>query len=359
MKIDEFYEKYNTKDIFSAEFLTDKWEKETAVDNFLNSTVTGSVTVTNLLIGDKMLDQVSPQLLEALQNSLSKKPQSYDEARNYLLKKLEDGDKSVFGNINNIKGKIGELEFKSIAEEAGLNVRLAPSLNQQGWDAAIDHPDYTEYIQVKMYSDPNQVEYAVKNLQEQLEEGLIKDEGNVISKVTFAIPDNIVEETSTTLKDAGLNVKLRSIPLSSAEAAEIVQDGFDNVDILAISNFFEELFTNSAVSFGLYSSINLAKAFLDYKNSKNINELLFNPLSSSIKPTVISSGAYSAGMLAESILNQIAFLGGIPSYVLIFTTTMSTRAIIYRIAQRQSYVEGLERDIAFQYELLNKIEYLT
>jgi hypothetical protein len=292
----------------------------------------------DVLHGDQALDQIKPELKEAFQALMKDKANTYEEIRALIYEKIELGDKSVQGMISKILGPIGENEFMKEADKLGLNARLAKSGSQEGWDVAIDNSDgATEYVQVKLYAEPNGVIKHIEDVYDKLELGKIMDGEHVVKSIDFAVPENIYDEVIEKVEELDLGTKIYKIKTTSEEGRDIAELGFgfsaDASD--AVENFFSELFGSFLTVAALHG---LANGFLLYKGAKNSEQFIYDTLEQS----AISSGAITTGMGVELILTNIAKVGGIPSYVLVLGTTITTREILKRIANRQSYVDWLK-----------------
>jgi len=354
MNIEEFYKKYNNVNTKPIKDTCEKWEKEKQIEDFLNLSITGGVTVGDYFTGDRTLDQISPDLFEGFKESMPRKDfQSYDDLREYLI---ENSTKQA-AITNNVKGKLGELKFIEERKKLGINAELAPLGNQEGWDIKIDRGDYIEYVQCKTYSDVDDVMNKILELNNKLANREITDGSMVLDKINFAVPNNISDEVRTKVSDLNLDNKIYEFNLTADEAAQFVKDGFSNVEIFAFSNFFQELFKSSISVFALNS---LAQAFLTYRRSKDLNQIISRKtFIDSIEPSLISSGSISSGLITESMLNQISMIGGLPTFVLTFSTTLATREILKRVARRQDYVSWMIDQIKHTNNLVLNLESLN
>ena len=348
--IAEFYDRYSGGPTQSFETICDRWDKEEELGNLLQTAIGAGVVLGDLLVGDGLNDQISPELLDGFAELMGQKADSYDEVRSILLDKLQNGEKSVFGLVNKIKGQIGENQFLQGAQAEGLSARLAELGNQPSWDVAIDNADgTTRYIQVKMYSDVGDAVRHMQDVTQKLDEGVIISDGDrVVEAIDFAVPANIAEEVSARSAELGIDMQVIPIDMTAAEAADVVQTGFDNVGPEALSNLFGELFGASVAVVALHGLVN---AFLVYKGAKAADRFLAD----TVEQTAISTGAIAAGLSLELVLNQISLIGGPPTYALVFCTSMATRGILRRVARRQDYVSWLRAQNAHLENLNNQI----
>ncbi len=334
--IEEFHDRYSGGQTQTIGTICDGWEKEEGLDNLLQTTVGAGVVLGDLLIGDGLNDQISPELLDGYAKLMGQKADSYNEVRTILLDKLQDGDSATFGLINKIKGQIGENQFIKEAQTAGLSARLATLGNQEAWDVAIDRANgTTQYVQVKMYGDAGGVVRHMQDVTQKLAEGAdITDGDRVVKAIDFAVPANICKEVCAQSAELGIDVNVIPINMTAAEAAEVVQTGFDNVGPGSLSNFFGELFGTTVTVAVVHGLVN---AFLVYKGAKTADSFLAD----TVEETAVSTGAIAVGMSLEAVLNQISMIGGPPTYALVFCTSMATRGILRRVARRQDYVSWL------------------
>jgi len=337
MKIEEFSSLFGP-DIQSSEQIFERWDKEKRVDELLNTSIAPGVVLYDVLHGDQALDQIKPELKEAFQALMKDKADTYEEIRELIYEKIELGDSSIQGMINKIVGQIGENRFINEAEKIGLNARLAESGSQKGWDVVLPSSEgANEYIQVKFYTDPNAVIREIKEVSNKISLGEITDGDKIVSSIDFAVPENIYDELVERVNESDLGTKIYKIKMTSEEAKDLAELGFgfsaDASD--AIANFFSEILGSSITAASLHL---LANAFLMHKGAKNSEQFIYDTL----EQTVISSGAITTGMTVELILTNIAKVGGIPSYILVWGPTITTREILRRIANRQTYIDWLK-----------------
>ena len=350
MSFAEFYDRYSGGPTQSFKIVCDRWDKEEELENLLHTAVGTNVVLGDLLVGDGLNDQISAELLDGFAELMGQKADSYDEVRSLLLERLQDGDSSVFGLINKIKGQIGENHFMQEAQATGLNVRLADLGNQEAWDVAIDNADSTSrYIQVKTYSDAGGVIRHMQDVDQKLAGGEeILDGDRVVEAIEFAVPANIAEEVSARAAELGIDMPVIPINMTAAEAADVVQKGFDNVGPESLLNLFGELLGAGVAVAALHGLVN---AFLVYKGAKAADRFLAD----TVEQTAVSTGAILAGMSLELVLSHISVVGGPPTYALVFCTSMATRGILKRVARRQDYVSWLRVQNAHLASLNNQL----
>ena len=333
--IDEFCEVHGP----SANEIADVvrcWIHEREVDDFLATPLTAGVLLGDLICGDGLQDQISPQLLRGFSKLMGERADTYDAVRRILLEKLDSGDASVRGIISKIQGQIGENEF---LRHAGETARLAESGSQEGWDIAVGQPDdVTQWVQVKTYSDANDVMKHIHEVQDKVTAGQIFDADQVVTKIDFAVPENIVSEVQEKVDAAGLDVKILAIPMSSDEARSIVSEGVQHVGPESLSNFFGELLGATLTAAALHGAVN---AFLVYKGAKERSRFVEDTSYS----TGVTSGGLTAAFATEAAFHKLAayasFLGGPTTWLATLTAGITARMYLSRVAARRFSVKRL------------------
>ncbi|MEI6117226.1 MAG: hypothetical protein WCP99_22010, partial [Burkholderiales bacterium] len=110
MKIDEFvnHPVYGREPIREIDDVVKKWNEELTGVN--NGDGVGTATMLAALgidaaVGDGLLNQVSPDLLNSMKNLMGEKADTYDEARQLIAKQIANGDHSFAGFVSKIKGQ--------------------------------------------------------------------------------------------------------------------------------------------------------------------------------------------------------------------------------------------------------------
>ena len=334
MNISEFCDRYAGVEPRSIDSQCSKWETAELRKGIPNATSAG-VVLADLLSGDGTLDQISPELLSAFSSLYGETVDTADEVRHLLLEKLADGDASVQGLVNQVKGRVGELEFQRAAETAGLQARLADSANQDAWDVAIEHSNRpTQYVQVKTHADADSVLSDVRAMGERLASGTVTDGDKIVRQVDVAVPEEIAEEVSLKIAHLEIEANVYPMQMSASEAAQVVEAGFQNVGPEVLANLFKEL-TGSVATAAILHSV--ANAFLVYKESKDLTSYFYT----TTEDTILSTGTILASMSVELVLRKISLLGGLPTYALVFGTSLVTRSFLERITRRGDYAERI------------------
>jgi hypothetical protein len=351
MKISDFVDRHSSDTILPSQLLLKKWEQEAQLDQMLAAQIGNGIILGDILIGDGLIDQVSSDLLDAFSKLMGNKANTYDEVREHLLNKLESGDKSVLGLINKIKGQVGENFFKKELDQVG-SARLATLGNQEGWDIAVDTEAGTQYIQVKMYSDSNGVIRHMKAVNEKLSnsELTILDGDSEVSKIDFAVPENIYDEVTRKAEEAGLEFNILPIKMSAVDAAAVVSDGFDNVGLssTALENFFGEILGVAGNSVILHGA---TSAFLAYKGSKLWDDAVYDTAEN---VSITLASAMVAGTV-DLFLKKALVTSG-PTGVLVFGTAICSRAILKRISQRTDYVHFIMDEVKATKDLIAQMK---
>lgn len=337
MNIRDFCELHGKERLKSIQKLMLQWAQERELDKLLHTQVAAGVVLGDLLVGDGLIDKVSPELRDAFATLMKEKADSYHDVRMILLEKLENGDASVLGLVNKIKGQVGENRF---IEELGgtANMRLASAGNQEGWDVAIEHDWGIQYVQVKMHSDANGVIQHMQALQDKLDSGnMILDGDRAVERIDFAVPADIMDEVARKAQERGLDMEILPINMTATQAADVVWDGVNNVGPLALENFFDELLGvagYSAVGHGAVS------AFMVYKGAKQREEFLGEVTQN----TAITVGGATAGGIVQLLLCNAGMAAAGPVGALVLVSSIGTRSVLRRFAERTDYVEFLQKE---------------
>jgi len=336
MRIDDFSARHRHTSLGIADEIVPRWDRERELHEVLGTPVAGGLTLGDLMVGDGLRDQVSPELFNAFHKLMGQKAQSYDDVRQILLERLEDGPASVVGMINKIKGQVGENWFVEQAQALGQNARLAELGNQEGWDVAVQQADgVTRYVQVKMYKDPNGIVEQIRNVEAKLRSpGRITDGNQAVEKIDFAIPVDTVEPVRRRVEELGIDVQLIPMTGSVREAGDVVQSGFDHVGPEALEHLFGQLF---GAAVGAAAMHGLIQSFQVYKGAKSATDFLGDTATE----TGLTVGGIASAMSVEAVLSKLAWIGGVPTYVLVLTTSITTRSILKRILSRRDYVDWL------------------
>jgi hypothetical protein len=338
MDIKSFMEQNKYSDNEDTETILNDWKKEKEVDALLGVTITGGVTLGDALIGDGLNDQISDELYAGFKGLMGDKINSYDDVRNILVEKIDLGDSSVLGLINKIKGQLGENAFLAEANQLGINAKLAESGSQEGWDVAIEKAGEMQFVQVKLYSDPNAVINEISKVNDKIADGSLLYNGAPIEQIDFAVPENIYDEVAVAVAEKGLNVEVIKFGMTAEEGKDIVLEGVENVDALIMGNFFEELIgTALPTTFALHGLVN---AFLVYKGAKEMDSLL----SDTALQSSMSTLAAGSGLAVEALIQKISFIGGLPTFLLAVSVSMATRAVISRVVNRNDYVSWMAEE---------------
>lgn len=292
------------------EDVLDRWNSERQMhktDDTLGMEALIAVLVADANIGDGLLDQISPELLQAFIARRGDSLDSYDEIRAYLQEMIARGDHSVDGVVSQIKGQIGELVFK---EEAGGRAYLAHATNQEAWDVAIPHAHgVTEYVQVKIYQSADHAVKMMREVQQKVDTGIIHDGGNTVGHINFAVNEDIVEavRAKAALYPELSGVNVYSIPLSDGNATSIVTDGFNNVGPDQLSHLFNEWFGGTLTVACIHGMVN---AFLVYKGSKTVAAAT----EAAVRSTALSTPGVAAASGTAFLLakTKIALISGHP-----------------------------------------------
>ena len=349
MNAQQFVKTYKAPASFTSTDFFEKWKREKEIDNLLGSSIAGGITLGEVLASDDLSDQISEELYSGFKSLMGDKINSYEDVRDILIEKMEIGDRSVLGLVNKIKGQLGENAFIQEAHDLGISAKLAESGNQEAWDVAIDRGGETQFVQVKLYSDPDNVIQHIEKVNEKIAERSLMYEGAPIEHIDFAVPEDIFEEVQAKVIERGLETDILSFKMSAAEGAEIVMDGFENISEEGLEELFEQLLGSVLPStFVLHGLVN---AFLVYKGAKEADEFLAD----TALQASISTMASGTGLALDALLHKLSWIGGVPIAILVTTTSMASRAIIKRFVNRNSYVDWLINDCESAFQLKKQV----
>jgi len=330
--IDDFCRSYPEANESSIDDYANKWLIEKQVDELLGTAIASGVVFGDLLVGDGLRDQISHKLFEGVLKLKNDEAMTYSQVREFLIDKIGQGDPSVAGIINSIKGHIGEMQFLN---QVGSSAALAPP-NQEGWDIKINHDGgVAQYIQIKMYDDPSRVIQQMQEVLDKADHQSLIDGQHIIHHVDFAVPYDIADAVNQKAQD--LNMHVHVIPINGMtadDAKHIIEHGIHNIGQDALQNFFGELFSGTLSAAALHTAVN---GYLWYKGAKDANAFFEDTAISSF----ISGGGICTGMAVEHvlrdravelILNKVSLAGGLPTFVFVFATSITTRMILRRIA---------------------------
>lgn len=325
MNIEKFTQKYSgqqqpIQDILKA------WNNQD-IDLTLDELAFGSVILTDALQGDGVSDRIPPDLLEALNHVYqSRDIETYGDARELLRELLDKDDKAIMGFVSKIKGQIGENRFIEASEG---KAQLASSINQEGWDVAVSHDDYTQFVQVKTLSDPTQVIDKMLSVNEKVLAGKITDEnGAIIQQIDFAIPHDIIDKVTELKEQHQAIAHMDLIPLSitAQEAGEIVSEGLNNLGPNATAHLFDQLLAGLVVPAAIVATIN---AFHVIKKNQEVHEAITGTLGS----VALTGVGYGSALTSEVALDRIldVMLGPVSATIGIATRVFLKRGIEARL----------------------------
>ncbi|MDR4485636.1 MAG: hypothetical protein R3B95_21000 [Nitrospirales bacterium] len=311
MTMKEFQEKHGS-DSKSITEVIDRWVLEKEIDDFLGTRLFGGFLISDLLKGDELVDSIPDQVKEGFKAFNFKELLGVEADTPYKMKlvllakaqkNVEDNslvkENSWTGLRSKIQGQIGENEFKN---SVGDTASLAPKGNQRGWDVKINHPSETQYVQVKVYEEPGRAIKELKQLQDELSQGLILDGGKVVKKVDFAVNDDIFEEVKQKASELGIPATIKKIGATHKEITSALETARENVVDSPLNNFFEELLGGACTGAALHAAVN---GFLVWKGAKEKQAGVEDTVYSS----AITGGGIGASFASEAILSRIYWIG--------------------------------------------------
>lgn len=328
MTINEFATKYGSTPPKKIDDILRKWVVKKEVEDFLGTPIMGGYLIGDLLIGDGLSDKIPSELKNAFSELMEEKADSYQEIKNIIIKKYEIGDKSPLGLMNKIQGQWGENLFIENVD----NAKLAASGSQEAYDIIVQKSGMTQYVQVKVYEDADDVIDKMIEVNEKIEAGLTDHLGNKINEIDFAVNSDIYEEVTEKANELGLTNKILDLGSDRDEIRDIIQGGFDAVANPGITDFFSDLLGGTLTITALHAAIN---GFFLWKGAKGKEEAFKDTFYSSL----ISTGGLAVAHLTEAIfLENISLLLGSP---ILLISGIGARAILKRFADRRYIVKRL------------------
>ena len=321
--IDSFTEKYRQGESGKISDFLKKSVKRQQANDLLGVEITAGVTLADLLSEGRLNDApVSDEVREVLTALMGDKIGTQDEAINYFRSIVENGDASVEGLVNKLKGTLGELKF---LEAFGNGIRLAENGSQEGFDLITDEGTF---IQVKMYSNADNVISAIRNNSAKIDAGSILYQGEQVSQIDYAVSSNIYEELKNRGIDTQYGITLYEVPMTAEVAGNIIRE---EINEAAWENFFSNAFGVSIAAGALHGAVN---AFMFTFKKKALE----NAIKDTVKSTGMTVVAYSAGYIAEGIC-----LGLIPPLApfIAFGTSVGTRVYLKGVAEKYGIEENI------------------
>lgn len=325
MKIEEFYDKYSSSETYKMENLIDKWVIEKRLDELLGF---AAITGGDLLIGDGLLDAIPGDVRDSFQHLMGEKAHTFEQVRQIILDKARDGSPSLSGLVNKIQGQLGEDLFV----KATPNASLASLHNQPGFDVKINHGDFTQYVQVKVYDDANAIAREIQDLQAKIDAGQIMDGEHTVKAIDWAVPSDMVDHVQQKVDALGLNVNVLDLHESHERIRAGVSHAANNVSAMPLDHFFSELLGASATAAAIHGAI---QAFLVYKNAKEWSQAMEDAAVN----TAISVGGISAAYTYSFALAKFHasswLLAGTPGGILAVGLGLAVRGVLRRFADRR------------------------
>jgi hypothetical protein len=342
MNIDEFCTRFGSH-VRPIDAVAEEWniaEIDRMLARLDHDFIGDATIVGDAIHGDGIRDQIPRQLGDAFRGLMKEKANSYREMRQILSERVRDSDGEilsfrdprVIGFVNKLKGQIGENEFQ---RHVGSAARLASSGSQEGWDVVVTQSDRAhEYVQVKLYSNPNDVVRKMHEVHEKLSNGLIDGvDGETVEQISFAVPENIAGEVRQRIADKFpelIDMKLRTVPIAASAAADLVEQGLNNVGPGALEHLFDELLGGSVTAGSLHAIVN---GFLWYRGAKDFSDACEDMIAN----TSLSAVGIGLGLLAETLTSAVPISAVI---------AIGGRAVLSRAARsRWNFADFLEESI--------------
>ena len=296
MNIKQFCKKHGKKNQKISEIVK-KWKTRDSVEKFLDLTLAPSITMMDMLTGDGFMDfKPNPLTIEAMKIAKIN-CETPEEIKNYLTEKLLQGDESVQGAVNHLQGYAGEFQFENLSNGT---IKLANSSNQEVVDAMRETENGREFIQIKVYKDPDGVIEKIKEANEKIEDGVLWDNSEGIGEIpiteppVFAVNEDIYQAVKEHASSLGLPNKIESIGLTREDIRESILNDFSEIK----SEFFASCLAPVALSSGI-------QAFFQWYQHRNLKNVLENLPKNLLINSSGVAGAIIGRRLSKAIIAEL------------------------------------------------------
>jgi hypothetical protein len=340
LKITDFYEKHSDSQQKSIKTIVDSWVAQHRAEDFLNIMVAPGVILGDVIMDGRMLDYVSSDALEGFKELMEEDADTLKEVKAIIAEKLVNGDKSVEGLINKIQGQVGENLFQ---QAVGDHATLATDGSQEGWDVAINHGDYNQYVQVKIYNDPRSAINEMKDLNLKLQgdhgiSGVVNDES--VSSIDFAVNSDVFEEVQQMALDEGLPNTILNVGATRDEIRTGLLDAVDFVKEGELPSFIQEVLGGAATVVAINC---LIQGISYWRGAKEKSQATEDAIYNSLVSTGGVAGAYAVDAVLLAELEVVAgVLAGPIGMAVAFGTASYFRTVLNRFANRRYLVTSLD-----------------
>lgn len=352
MSINKFVTKYKTSSKTSIDKICNKWRAEKVASDFLGTEIMAGVLIGDAIIGGDILDHLSLNVKMAFSELMKGKADSITEIKSLIIEKYQISPKSVEGLLNKVQGQYGENIF---VISVGSTASLAESGSQKGWDVKIEHSEGPQFVQVKVYKNPNEV---VEHIQKVNRNAINGDYGEV-TEIDFAVNSDIFEAVQQKSEELGLPNKIINLGATRDEIRGSLENGFETLkEITVFDNFFSEVLSSALSASAIHVAAN---AFLLWKGTKEKEAAIEDVIYS----TGVSAGGIAASMGTRAVIGEIAALTeleivgamfGPVGLVAALGAGYGTREVLKRIALRKETSNQLLKDLNYNKKLISRIE---
>lgn len=321
--------------------VVDCWLLEKQISDFLGTQVFSGVMIADLMVGDRLVDIIPPDVKDGFYHLMGAQAATRADIERIILEKAHDSPEAVMGLMNKIQGQLGEDAF---VKAVGHAAHLAPSGSQEGWDIVVHHHDFSQYVQVKVYSDPYEAIEALKDLDEKVDAGQIHDGADVVHSVDFAVNSDIYENVSHKASELGLQSHVLNLGATRDELRSQLDQAVDHVSGAPLHHFFSELLVNVETVAALHAAAN---AFLVYKGAKEMAAAIEDTTYS----TLVSTGGLLAAHGTDALVvhafmfagleKAAAILSGPGGTLIILGVGIGVRGLLRRVADRRHVARRL------------------
>lgn len=347
MNVKQFLQKHGPAKS-TAEKIFGRWKAEKEVDDFLGTAFVGGAVLGDFLADREQWSDFPEEVRNGFAALWKEKGDSYSEVRSALIEKIQLGDSSVEGLMNQIQGTIGEVAFR---EASGGAARLAAKVNQKGYDIRVGEGDSTQFIQAKVYKDPDSVIEKMKEVNAQIENGEIRTPENLaVNEIDFAVNSEIYEAVKEKAKEEGLPNTVLDLGASREEIRDLLENARDIATATPLDGFIGDIIGQAATGAAVHAAVN---AFLVYTEAKARSEALEDFVNSAAVTSggVLAGAAVEAGvaltsraLLLAEMETLAALLGGPVGGALVLGAGVGSRAILSRLTNRRLLVRQMEKE---------------
>ena len=340
MKIEEFAGRYEVETRPNRSVIN-RWTTEKRVARLFGTPVFAGVMIADIWHNGSLLDRLPYQVQAGFRELMGERADSRAEMVERLVQEARQGDAHLEGLLSKIQGQIGENDF---VRSIGNIAQLAPSGSQSGWDVVVHRGEVNQYVQVKVYADPDEVIERIQELQGRIVTGTVTGiDGEVVQSIDVAVNHDIFDAVQERVAQLGLDTTVLDTGVERDDIRAALEGAAENATE-PFENFFGELLGGIASTTAVHAAVN---GFLVWKGAKSRAEAAEDAAYSS----AISAGGMVAALGTEALAEElvlgqldsaVAVLSGPVGGVVSMAAGIYIRGVLRRVAERRHVVERLE-----------------